>query len=337
MAAVLRWMLWPASFLYGLIIAIWDFYWRGAAKIRLPCRVISVGNIAVGGTGKTPLTIFVANLAAAGQRTAVVARGYKRRGRGVVEAAMNSHWEEVGDEPLEIKRRTKNVRVYVSESKTAAARRAVDDGADVIVIDDGFQHRRLHRDIDIVCLDLSNPFGPGGLLPGGRLREPLSALRRADMIVYTSADRTNKNRPDLDKLPSSIRTFYSTNSISAFFNLKSGLETPASRFGSKTSIAFCGLAAPKKFTQSLKQLGIEPKNIITLGDHHRYSERDIGFLEAEAARFGADCLLTTLKDAVKIEHFDIGELDIYWAQLEVKITDAGGNDRSQEFASSLKL
>lgn len=337
-SAILRWLLWPASFLYRIIITIWDIYWRRARKIKLLCRVISIGNITVGGAGKTPLTIHVASLTAAtGLRVAVVARGYKRRSRGIIEVAANSRWEEVGDEPLEIKRQVNDIRVYVADSKTEAAKRAFEDGAEVIVIDDGFQHRRLQRDLNIVCLDWHSPFGPGGLLPGGRLRESLSALRRADMIVYTSFDQTDKGRLDIDKLPSSLKIFYSTNNISTFFNIKSGQEAPASAFLSRAALAFCGLAAPDKFLQSLGRLGIIPQKFITFGDHHRYSEKDIRLLGAQAAETGADCLLTTLKDAVKIEHFDFGRLDIYWAQLEVRITEAGGNDCSPEFRKALNL
>ena len=338
MTAILRCLLWPASFLYRIIIAIWDIYWQRAKKIKLPGRVISVGNITAGGTGKTPLTIYVANLTAeAGLRTAIVAGGYKRRSRGIIEVAANSRWEDVGDEPLEIKRRTTNIRVYVADSKTEAARRAFEDGAEMIVIDDGFQHRRLQRDLDIVCLDWHSPFGPGGLLPGGRLREPLSALRRADMIIYTSFDQTDKGQLDIDKLPASLKIFYSTNSISTFFNTKSGQETPTSAFHSGTVLAFCGLAAPGKFMKSLRRLDIVPKKFIPFGDHHCYSEKDIRLLKTQAGELGADCLLTTMKDAVKIEHFDFGGLDIYWAQLEVKILDAGGSDCLPEFKKALNL
>jgi len=155
---IIKFILWKLSIIYRIVIFFWDMYWRNAKQVELPCKVISIGNITAGGTGKTPLAIYLAGLASkSGLKVAVVARGYKREGKGLIELHENSTWQKVGDEPLEIFRRIENVRVYVCQSKTRAAQQAFSDGAELILIDDGFQHRRLARDVNIVCLDWLKP------------------------------------------------------------------------------------------------------------------------------------------------------------------------------------
>ncbi|OQX91389.1 MAG: hypothetical protein B6D58_08310, partial [candidate division Zixibacteria bacterium 4484_95] len=131
-----RWrlFLWPFSLVYRGFVLLWDIYWRLAPKVKLPCKVISVGNIVAGGTGKTPIVIHIANLAArAGFKTAVVAKGYKRIEKGLIELDDKSNWLDAGDEPLEIFQNNKDVRVYVAGSKTKAARKAAIDGAELII------------------------------------------------------------------------------------------------------------------------------------------------------------------------------------------------------------
>jgi len=315
-----RFLLWPFSLIYRGAIFLWDIYWRVAPKVKLPCRIISVGNIIAGGTGKTPVVIYIANLASeAGIKTAVVAKGYKRVGKKLGELNKDTNWLDVGDEPLEVFQKTRNVRVYVADLKTAAARRAASDGAELIIIDDGFQHRKLHRDIDIVCLDQVEPFGPGGYLPMGLLRESPLALRRADIVIYTSCDNQDTEQHHFENMR--LKIFRSSSLIRGFEHLKSKKYFSIDDLVSKNSIAFCGLGFPEKFKVSLGKINIKPLKFICFGDHHRYTQKDINMLKDDAIRFGADCLLTTHKDAVKIEGFDFGNIDIYSGILEIRISN----------------
>jgi len=333
MAFLLKTVLWPLSLVYRFAIAIWDFYWSKVDKVKLNCRVISVGNITVGGTGKTPMVIYLAKLAVeSGLKTSVVARGYKRRSSGLIELNNNSTWQQAGDEPLEIYRLTENVQVYVHESKTKAAQKAYGDGAQVIIVDDGFQHRKLHRDCDIVCLDWRQPFGSGQLLPLGKLREPIKNLKRADMIIYTSYKTLLATPNDVtfngDKL-------YAIPQISGFLNLKTkALEKP-NFVKSKKIVTFCGLGNPIKFAESLRPLDCEIIASISYSDHYRYRQTEINRLISAAKKRNVDCLVTTLKDGVKIDSFDFAGFDIYSAMLDISITDKDGHDQKDHLKRRL--
>jgi tetraacyldisaccharide 4'-kinase len=321
MKTLFRILLSSASAIYWVAIIIWDWYWRIAPQVKLPCKVISIGNIVAGGAGKTPLVIYIARLAvAAGYKTAVVARGYKRREKGLLEVTAESTWKTVGDEPLEIFRTVQGIRVYVCESKTRAAQKAAADGAQVIIVDDGFQHRRLARDIDIVCLDSNQPFGPGGYLPGGRLREPKSSLKRATALVFTSHD---KDSQPIDQLfdGKKYQIFYSDTKISGFVRLGWNEIKSGETIVSQKSIAFCGLANPDKFRKSLQKANVSPAKFQTYDDHHRYSNFDIDFLIALAKNESANCLITTAKDAVKFDSVAFTETPLYYTQMSLALND----------------
>jgi tetraacyldisaccharide 4'-kinase len=318
-------LLLPLSCLYRAAVFFWDIYWRKARAVKLPCQVISVGNIAAGGTGKTPVVIYLARLAVKkGLKTAVVAGGYKRQARGLIKINSDSSWVDVGDEPLEIFRQADGADVYVCESKTKAAQQACRDGAQVIIIDDGFQHRRLYRDLDIVCLDWENPMASGRFLPYGLLREPSTALKRADIIIYSNYN-DDANQPGYEiKAVAGKKIFRSVSKISRFKSINSSEEINIDRIAKSRVIAFCGLAAPEKFIGSLKRIGILPLKTINFRDHYRYAERDIDKLKKIAAERRASAFITTGKDAVKIESFDFGDFNVYYAMLEIEITDRTG-------------
>jgi len=338
MLSFFRTLLWPVSLIYRSGILLWDVYWRHAERFKVSARVISVGNIVAGGTGKTPLTIHIANLAASrGLKTAVVAGGYKRRGRGVIEVEDNSSWSDVGDEPLEIRRLTEGARVYVGESKTGAALRATADGAEIIVVDDGFQHRRLYRDVDIVCLDSRQPFESGSLLPSGMLREPASALERADIIVFTEYTPGSNLRVPAVIRNSPAQLFWSSSAIIGFEKAGTQQLDDIAQLARLRTFAFCGLASPNRFLDGLHRIGVQPVGFKSFGDHHAYSQKDIDYMMREARGLGAEAFLTTHKDAVKLETMDFGDVTLYLAMLEVKIHDQFGRDRSRELMTRLGL
>ncbi len=328
-------ILWKLSLVYGFAMFIWDIYWRFARRVRLKCKVISVGNIIAGGTGKTPVVRYIAGMAAvSGYKTAVVARGYKRKSKGLIEVGDRSDWSQVGDEPLEIYRTTDNVRVYVHQSKTTAAEKACADGAEVIIVDDGFQHRRLCRDIDLVCLDWQSPFGNGRMLPLGMMREHRRNLKRADIILRTGFDKQARMK---DTVNSDKPSFYITSWIENFLNIKTGAVKTIEEMKGSTVLAFCGLANPNKFIAGLSELGIKISKTAAFRDHHDYSAYDMENLIGQAEEINVDCLITTYKDAVKIDSFDFDKFDIYSAMLNVSVVDGDGTDCREGFKEALGL
>ena len=256
---------------------------------RPGARVISVGNLAVGGTGETPMVLWLCDrLARAGVTVGVLTRGYGREGGAEVEvfaAAAAVDVAAVGEEAALVLRQGK-AQGGVGPDRGKAWRIMRDRGApQVIVLDDGFQHWRMKRDADIVLIDALDPFR-GGLLPLGRLREPFSALKRATAIVIT---RTLKGR-EYAGLMAEIRKHSSTAPI---FRARVAAIRP--EIGNGPVGAFCGLGQPAGFEQTLKQIGIAPQFIEVFPDHHRYTEAEIAALRARAA-----ILVTTEKDLMNV-------------------------------------
>src|SRR5688572_26377120 len=179
----------PFSFLHGSVMSLPDFLYRLGLRhrVRIKAPVAVIGNLTVGGTGKTPLVAWLAtHLAACGLRVAIVSRGYGGRARGVTRVTLHSRPSEVGDEPLLLARRAQ-ATVFVGKDRVAAARQAVTDGADIVLSDDGLQHLRLMRDCEIVVIDGQRGFGNGSRLPRGPLRESPRRLRRVNAVVVNGA------------------------------------------------------------------------------------------------------------------------------------------------------
>jgi tetraacyldisaccharide 4'-kinase len=271
--------------LYGSAIGARDFlYERQIFKARkLGWPVISVGNISVGGSGKTPFVIMLGELLTTRDRWVdVLTRGYRRSTRGVMPVDEHGSAEEFGDEPLLIARKL-HCPVIVGKSRYAAGAKSEREYAGaaanpVHLLDDGFQHRQLHRDFDIVLLnreDLGDK-----LLPAGRLREPLSSLERADAVVVS---------PDfLQEVPQG--NF-------ALWRVERELEiTPTTA----PVIAFCGIARPQRFFTDLRKRGLDVREEITFRDHHRYTPADLRRITAAQSRVVESRLVTTEKDAINL-------------------------------------
>jgi tetraacyldisaccharide 4'-kinase len=247
---------------------------------RLHKPVISVGNLSVGGSGKTPFVIALGELLA--QRDiqyAVLSRGYRRKTRGVRIVEPDGTPAEFGDEPLLIARRLK-IPVIVGESRYQAGRLAEKKfGPQLHILDDGFQHRSLRRDFDIVLLAKDDLMGR--LLPGGRLREPLSSLKRADAIV----------------LPRDISADHAVLAGKPIWRIQRELVLPAM---ASNPIAFCGIARPRQFFDQLRCAGLSPVGEVVFRDHHSYHRNDIDRLRAMQHERGAGGFVTTEKDAVNL-------------------------------------
>jgi tetraacyldisaccharide 4'-kinase len=318
----------PLSGIYRLIAgrrSAW--YERGVFRqYRVPALVISVGNITVGGTGKTPLVEWIARtLAAEGHRPCVVTRGYRRNTRGRIVASngieISATLHEAGDEAFMLaKSLTGKAAVVCDADRIAGANWAIENlKCDVIILDDGFQHRRMARDLDIVTIDATNPWGNGNLLPAGTLREPLAALSRADGFVITRADdpvRTTALRDELRQLNANAPIFSSVTNLSETRPLTS--EARATDLKDRPIAAFCAIGNPESFFALLKREGFQLKYQRAFRDHHRFNQSDLDRVDAAARKAGAELLITTAKDAVKLLELKL-EMPCYVAEIAIDI------------------
>jgi tetraacyldisaccharide 4'-kinase len=300
----------PLSRLYGGALALRArLYASGRLRSQgLPRPSISVGNLTFGGTGKTPFVEFLARrFRFEGRRPAVLSRGYGRRTRGVVvvsagEGALVSP-QEGGDEPVALARRLPGVLVVVGERRSEAARRAADLGADLLLLDDGFQHLAVRRDVNLLLLDARDPFGGGSPPPGGRLREPVSALRRADAIVFTRVDRGDppaEALAEVSRLHPEVPIFHARIRPVGLCDENDSPIDPAD-LAPRRVIAVCGIAGPaSEFAASLRALAIQPEELLAFRDHQHYGNRQLFRIRRAADRSGATWIATTTKDAVKL-------------------------------------
>jgi tetraacyldisaccharide 4'-kinase len=304
-----RFLLLPLTPLYGGAVAVRSAaYSRGwMKKRRLDVPVISVGNLTFGGTGKTPTVIALArDLARMGRHPAVLTRGYGRIDDGqvvVIGPDPRQTVAEVGDEPLEIARRLPGVPVVVDANRARGGAEARRLGADVVLLDDGFQHLQLERDLDLVLVDAGDPWGGGRLPPLGRLREKPAALSRADAVLITKAP--SDWRPVVaeiervvDKLAPKAHVFVSRLCPSRVHLPEEGW-TKAKVLEGRRVFAFAALGRPDGFATTLVEAGAEVAATRWFPDHHAYSEDDLGLIVSEAESLGATPV-TTAKDAVKL-------------------------------------
>jgi len=290
----------PASWPYAAVTTLRNrLYDAGRLAVhRVPARVVSVGNLTVGGSGKTPMTLWLAEqLAGRGRRVALVARGYRKRRRGVVVVGRDGHplvsASDGGDEAVLLARRFAGP-VVVGEDRVAAARVACEEcGADVVVLDDGFQHRRLGRDLDVVLLG-ADPRGQR-LLPAGSLREGPGALARAGAVVVMDDPGVWTGAVVPRGVPVVRATTRATGLVEAAGDrwLTLGLE----RLAGQSVAAVAGIARPGRFLAQLERLGARVRDARILDDHHVYGPGDVAWIAA-AARRGA--VITTEKDLVKL-------------------------------------
>jgi len=295
---------------YRAAIAVRNAYYslvKSAAR-RVECPVISIGNITVGGTGKTPLTASVVNhLTERGRKAAILARGYKGSTIPFDEnnrEQATAHWSAASDEAGVLKRRCPRIRVYLSPDRVASAAKAIEDGADVLVLDDGFQHRRLARDLDIVLVDATAPFGQGRMLPWGLLREPLASLHRAGLIVLTRSDEVDASTKvdilrTIAKVSGSRPVAQAIQRIQGFVDIK-GRPVETVDAASMQAVIFAGIGNFESFRRCTGRMGVRILAAYEYPDHHYYTAEEIdGLLEA-ATTLEANVLLTTEKDAVKL-------------------------------------
>jgi tetraacyldisaccharide 4'-kinase len=312
---------------YGLIIRLRAFaYELGIfTSHALDRPVISVGNLTVGGTGKTPTVAMLArHFIVRGKRVVVLSRGYggTLHGRyGIVSDGETIFLTagEAGDEPFLLASTVQGLAVVVGPDRYRVGLLAMERlSPDVFILDDGFQHLRLKRDLDILLLDSRLPFGNGRMLPAGILREPVSAARRADFIMYTRCS----GGEDVTHVPGKpdCRSFHHLAGVSLF---NKGELLPFAHLKMETGVAFAGIADPVPFFQDLKDEGLNLAATIPFPDHCRYGEDEVAEIEKTMSACGADYLITTEKDGVKLAAFPGRLRNLYTTTLELWVADPG--------------
>ncbi len=307
------------EFLYFIGLSAKKFYALRNQK-RLPCRVISVGNLTTGGTGKTPCAIALAEEAGRrGLRPVILTRGYKGKAQGPVFVSRGEgpllSVEEAGDEPFLMSGKLPGVPIVKGGDRYTSGIFTLEhltpcgwDPASVIfILDDGFQHWRLYRDEDILLINTAHPFGGGRLLPLGRLREPLTSMRRADIIVLTGVMDAGKGGEEVGRLGEEIRQYNASALVfhagyaPASCRRPSGEEMPGGWLSGKRLYAFCGLGSPESFKKTLAAEGGILVGMRAFRDHHQYGPGDVTAVTTGARKAGADWIVTTEKDIIKIQ------------------------------------
>lgn len=306
---LVRMVLWPFSLIYGgYVQRRARLYDTGSLKQkRLRGKVISVGNLTVGGTGKTPMVIWLAQkFLREGKRVAILSRGY--RGTGGTSDEVELMKTRLGDV----------VRFGVGKDRFAEGRRIeAQNSIDIFLLDDGFQHRQLARDVDIVMLDGSRKLGNEWLLPAGSLREPISACRRADILVVTR----KTERPEIEAKDShTFSIFYAQTRLLGFSRFGEEQLRYVSEIGPGPFFAFCGIGNPEAFFEDLMHWSVPIAGKQRFRDHHRYSAADLARLKEEALRAGAIAFVTTEKDACNIADVQSAGLPFYIAVIDMVLS-----------------
>jgi len=325
------------SFIYGLAVRCLVFLNRLFA-VRLGCKVISVGNITLGGTGKTPLVEYIARyLKAQGHKVVILTRGYRRTVQSPQSTVHSAtiDCKTMGDEPYMLFKRLTDIPMVIDRDRIRGARKAIKDyPADTVLLDDGFQQWRIKKDLEIVTLDAANPFGNRCLLPRGILREPLSALGRPDIIVLTKTNLAQALKPlkeYLTRINAGALLIESKHSPCGFYNIADPRESfPNESFRGKNAVLFCGIADPDSFEKITRGLGINSASFFKFEDHHCYTDKDLEKITHASKASNTQIIITTEKDAARLCGRDLSRLGRILAlriELTVRENEQGLHNR----------
>jgi len=323
---------------------------------RLPAAVISIGNITVGGTGKTPMTLYMAELVKKlGYEVVVISRGYKgelEKTGGIVSNGKTVLMgpEKAGDEPFMLACRLKNIPVVVGKNRFQAGMQAIKKfKPDVIVLDDAFQHLKIKRDIDLVLLDSDNPFGNLHLLPRGVLREPLSALLRADAVIMTRSGRASET--EMEKPLAGLKEFIQSRPVFKTSHIPYAYIVKKEKYVSFENIstssflrdfnflkdrrvlAFAGIARNDDFLRTVESFKCDIADFLGFDDHHRYSDNDLNRMFRLAEKANVEFLITTEKDYARVSNRTPWPNDLVVVGIEISFI----NDDSNAFADFIKI
>jgi len=326
--SIIKPFLFLLSLIYGLIIRILIFFYS-LNPYHLNCKVISIGNISLGGTGKTTLVEFIARyLKQQGHKVAILTRGYKRK---ITDYRLPiTDYQNMGDEPYMLKANLKDVPVIVDADRIRAANFAISKyGVDTVILDDGFQQWKISKDLEIVTIDANNPLGNKNLLPRGILREPLSSLRRADLFVLTKTNLcTDKDiekiKDELNKLNSKGLVIESVHKPLGFYNI----DKPEELFNGeslkeKTVTLFSGVGDPDSFENLITSLGIRIGLSFRFSDHYNYTKCDLDRIIKGSRDKFIDTIITTQKDAARLYSLQLTaySLQLLVLRIELAIKD----------------
>jgi tetraacyldisaccharide 4'-kinase len=297
--------------LYGVASRIYhDRYDRAPSRsYRAPVSVISIGNLAVGGTGKTPFVIALIHLLSEiapelseSDRIAVLSRGYGRKSKKLVEVKPDSVWEDAGDEPILIKRKAPQVAVVVHPDRRLSAAYAINRlKSRILLLDDGFQHRAMARDLDIVLLPRDNPLGNGRQLPAGPLRESPQSLSRASWLIgvqsgippFTGGQKGGESKA------SQVAAQFGK----PYFEATPHTSLPQDATSFRSVFLLTSIANPSRFTGETERLNLKVCGKAIFPDHHPFSQTDLDRVNREAERYGAEAVVTTEKDLIRIREW----------------------------------
>jgi tetraacyldisaccharide 4'-kinase len=309
---MLRRLLWPLSLVYGfgVRVRLWLYANRWLKQERLNAPVISVGNLTVGGTGKTPVVIWLAEkFLADGKRVAILSRGYRGK-------------KGTSDEIELMKFRLQGRASFgVGKNRFAEGHRIESERhIDVFLLDDGFQHLHLARDLNILLMDASRPLAGESLLPAGSLREPVTAMSRANLIIFTRAETASGTLDAIRKL-NQFPVFAASTRLLGFRRFGGDVTLlTSSEIGAGPFFAFCGLGNPDAFLRDLRTWGLPICGQLIFPDHHRYTERDILEISKTAKNSGANAFVTTEKDAQNLAGLQFAEAQVYIAVIDLDVT-----------------
>ena len=320
-----KFILFPLALFYWATI-FWRnilYNYRFFVSRKLPTKIISVGNITTGGTGKTPTVIYLAkNLIAKNHSIAILSRGYGRKTAGtqLVTDGKNSvdDWRNFGDEATLMSQKLSGVPIVVDENRYRGGLFLVDKfKPDIIILDDGFQHRSLERDVDIVLVNSQDKPEEHKMIPYGNLREPTSRLNRADMLILT---KTNLKQPSAYLKGLTQKQTAPVFNSSVYFN-KTLVNNDKQIIldGTTSALAISGIGDPQSFHKTLEELGINICDTIAFIDHHNYVQKDIDEILNKAQSCNADIIVTTEKDLVKLKNYDFDKFSLFGLEIQFSV------------------
>jgi len=299
------------------------------AVVKLPCPVISVGNITAGGTGKTPCVIMLARmLQSHGFKPAILSRGYggkTTKSVNIVSDGKNILLDSktAGDEPFLMAQSLRSIPIFVGPQRIKTGVTAINRfGANVLICDDAMQHRQIFRDINLVLLDSPDPLGNGHVLPRGKLREPIAGLGRASAFLLTRADET----PNTDSINNKLTQIGNIPIFTSIHKLKDVIKGdysdkwPIAGLKGKKVCAFCGIAKPDSFKKSLLAAQCHILSWDTFPDHHNYSRAELEIIKNKFYNYEADLIITTQKDGMRLQNFAEFLSIIHMMRIEMEIT-----------------
>ena len=314
-------------YFWGHCFRMWAYRWDLFPSHKLDCRVISVGNLTLGGTGKTPVVMMIAEtLRGNGYKPGILSRGYGGNSKNEVNVVCDGEKillspETAGDEAVMMAQKLKNVPVLVGSDRYQLGRYAIEYfGVDTLILDDGFQYLALKRDMNILLFDHQRPFGNGQLFPAGELREPKKETCRADFVCITRYSEASYPPGINEYLIKGLPVIKSTLRLDSLLKFGDGKNLDIKELRDQPVAAFSGIANPDDFRKIIEQTGARLVYYHPFPDHHEYSPSDLKSIESSALKVGAKIILTTEKDGVKLKPNEL-ILPLYKVALEMEILE----------------